>query len=160
VFGLFNFFWSYSLPNSTCLSPSLWYARCSSKAARPSLIGQPGIKTIRPSFLCYNLDFSGWIFPSHDFPFRLQFHRLSSKSVSICCVGFLPLQGIFLGTLVTSWLEYFDLRSSLFFGSDFGTSAKYFGRNLRLTFTLLWSSSSVLQLISEPVKDHSTLIGP
>jgi hypothetical protein len=38
-----------------------------------------------------------------------------------------------------------------------GTTVKSFKRNLRLPFTPLWSSFPVLQLISEPVKDHSTL---
>jgi len=65
----------------------------------------------------------------------VQFGHLSSKSDFICCVGIVPFQRIDLSTLVTSWLGYFSFASSLVFGGNFGTAAKYFERNLRLPFT-------------------------
>jgi hypothetical protein len=40
-------------------------------------------------------------------------------------------------------------------GGDFGTVAKYFARNLRLPFTLLWSSFPVLHYLNS---SESTII--
>jgi hypothetical protein len=52
-----------------------------------------------------------------------------------CCVGFLQIKGVYLGTLVASWLVYFSFENSFMFGGNFETAAKYFVRNLRLLFT-------------------------
>jgi hypothetical protein len=46
------------------------------------------------------------------------------------------------------------------FGVDFGTVVESFERKFWLSFTPLWLPFLVLQLVSKPVKDHSTLIGP
>jgi hypothetical protein len=58
------------------------------------------------------------------------------------------------------WLEFSYLLFVCLLGVDFGTVVESFERNLRLPFTPLWSPFPVIQLVSEPVKDDSTLIGP
>jgi hypothetical protein len=65
----------------------------------------------------------------------LRLTHLRSDLSSAFYVDLLSSQRIFLGTLVTGWLGYSSLGNSLVVGGDFGTAAKYFGRNLRLLFT-------------------------
>jgi len=72
---------------------------------------------------------------SHDFLFRLQFSRLSSESCSIFSVGFLPFQGIFLDTLVTSWLEYLSSGICLCLAVILGQWPNISREILRLPFT-------------------------
>jgi hypothetical protein len=62
--------------------------------------------------------------------------------------------------VVTSWREYFSFENSLVFGGDFGTTIENILREFTAPIHPLWLPFLVLQLVSEPVKDHSTLIGP
>ena len=59
-------------------------------------------------------------------PFRPFLARLRSVSRSIFCVGFLPMQGSFLSTLVTSWLGYFGLGTY----SSIGVECTVFGSSV------------------------------
>jgi len=49
----------------------------------------------------------------------------------LCC--FSAISKIILDTVVTSWLEYFNLGKLIVFGDDFRTASKYFIRNFPFT---------------------------
>ena len=82
------------------------------------------------------------------------------SKVSLGCFSRVPLCLLVIAIDIQppSWLVDFSSPVCLALGFDFGTAAQVFERNLRLLFTPVWSP--FWSMVSEPVKHHSTLIGP
>jgi hypothetical protein len=71
--------------------------------------------------------------------------RLSSDSIFACCVGFVVSRCVLREHPPTHLGRGHHGILVCVLGGEIGTTAKYFGRNLRLPFTPLWSPFSVLQ---------------